>query len=141
MTWGYGRFGMGSSTDVLLEKRISTWLQLVPKLIAHLQIKNFALMSHSAGIVEIFSARDHIWRCWVRIWFSLDGCGLIRTSTMGASFSLWRNEHAGRELVTNAYIQYLEPNPAARRHARYAGTDIKRGSVQQDEQRYHFWRI
>ena len=60
---------------------------------------------------------------------------------MGAPFYLWRNEHAGRKLVTNASIQYLEPNPAARRHARYAGIGIKRGNVQQDEQRYHFWRI
>ncbi len=60
---------------------------------------------------------------------------------MRTPFSLWRNEHAGRKLVTNAYIQYLESNPAARRHASYAGTGIKRGSFQQDEQRYHFWRI
>ena len=49
---------------------------------------------------------------------------------MGAPFSHWRKEYAGRKLVTNAYIQYLEPNPAARRHARYAGTGIKRDSVQ-----------
>ena len=59
MTCGYGSFGMGSSTDVLLEKRISTWLQLVPKLIAHLQIKNFALMSHSAGTIYALNTLWH----------------------------------------------------------------------------------
>ena len=60
MTCGYGRFGMGISTDVLLEKRISTWLQLVPKIIAHLQIKSFALMSHSAGTIY---ALNTLWHC------------------------------------------------------------------------------
>ena len=60
MTCGYGRFGMGKSTDVPLEERISTWLQLVPKLIAHLQIKHVALMSHSAGTIY---ALNMLWHC------------------------------------------------------------------------------
>ena len=60
MTCGYGRFGMGTSADVVLQKRISTWLQLVPKLLAHLKIKNFALMSHSAGTIY---ALNTLWYC------------------------------------------------------------------------------
>ncbi|KAH6871613.1 hypothetical protein B0T10DRAFT_500399 [Thelonectria olida] len=49
------RPGMGKSTDVPLDKRVSTWVELVPRLLQHLGIPHVALASHSAGTVFLLN--------------------------------------------------------------------------------------
>jgi hypothetical protein len=46
---------MGHSTEVPLEKRVPVWLELVPKLLAHLGIEHVSLMSHSAGTIYLLN--------------------------------------------------------------------------------------
>jgi pimeloyl-ACP methyl ester carboxylesterase len=47
--------GMGHSTDVPLHQRISVWVELVPRLLAHLGIAHVALASHSAGTIYLLN--------------------------------------------------------------------------------------
>ncbi|KAH8775280.1 hypothetical protein F5883DRAFT_545616 [Diaporthe sp. PMI_573] len=49
------RPGMGHSTDVPLAQRVTTWIELVPRLLAHLQIEHVALASHSAGTIYLLN--------------------------------------------------------------------------------------
>lgn len=50
---------MGGSTDVPLVQRISTWVELVPRLLAHLGIQHVALASHSAGTLYLLNTLYH----------------------------------------------------------------------------------
>ncbi|XWX01452.1 hypothetical protein V2A60_009480 [Cordyceps javanica] len=56
------RFGIGSSTNVPLAKRISIWTELVPKLLEKLCISHVSLVSHSAGTLyllnTLYTCRD-----------------------------------------------------------------------------------
>jgi pimeloyl-ACP methyl ester carboxylesterase len=45
------RFGMGGSGDVPLSRRISTWCDVLPKLLEHLGIESVGLVAHSAGTI------------------------------------------------------------------------------------------
>lgn len=45
------RPGIGGSDPVKLEERISVWLEMVPLLLKHLNIKHVSLASHSGGLV------------------------------------------------------------------------------------------
>lgn len=49
------RFGMGATTDVPLAKRIAAWVDLFPRLLAHLQIPRVSLVSHSCGTIYLFN--------------------------------------------------------------------------------------
>ncbi|KAE8147666.1 hypothetical protein BDV25DRAFT_159840 [Aspergillus avenaceus] len=49
------RFGMGSTTDVPLQQRVPIWVELVPRLLAHLHVAHVALMSHCAGTVYLLN--------------------------------------------------------------------------------------
>lgn len=53
---------MGSSTNVPLEKRVSIWVETLPKLLAHLDIKHVTVLSHCAGTVyalnTLYQCRD-----------------------------------------------------------------------------------
>lgn len=53
---------MGQSTDVKTEQRVAIWVELVPRLLAHLGIRHVSLVSHSAGGVyllnTLYSCRD-----------------------------------------------------------------------------------
>ncbi|KAJ5677519.1 uncharacterized protein N7477_003152 [Penicillium maclennaniae] len=49
------RAGMGASTDVPLHQRVSTWVELVPRLLAHLGIARVNLVAHSAGTVFLLN--------------------------------------------------------------------------------------
>ncbi|CAI7622388.1 unnamed protein product [Penicillium glandicola] len=49
------RPGMGNSTDVPLAQRVSTWIETVPRLLAHLGIQHVSLASHSAGTMYLFN--------------------------------------------------------------------------------------
>lgn len=49
------RPGMGATTDVPLAKRIAIWVDLFPKLLAHLQIPRVNLVSHSCGTIYLFN--------------------------------------------------------------------------------------
>ncbi|KAJ6190844.1 hypothetical protein N7519_000865 [Penicillium mononematosum] len=49
------RPGMGGSTDVPLSQRVSTWIETVPRLLAHLDIQHVSLASHSAGTIYLFN--------------------------------------------------------------------------------------
>ena len=49
------RFGIGQSTNVPIEQRISSWVEVVPKLLAHLEIPHVALASHSAGTLYLLN--------------------------------------------------------------------------------------
>lgn len=54
------RPGMGHSTDVPLHQRVTTWIEVVPRLLAHLQIEHVALASHSSGTIYLL---DTLVRC------------------------------------------------------------------------------
>ncbi|KAL3447447.1 alpha/beta-hydrolase [Aspergillus insuetus] len=45
------RFGMGGSIDVPLSRRISTWCDVIPRLLDHLGIESVGLVAHSAGTI------------------------------------------------------------------------------------------
>jgi pimeloyl-ACP methyl ester carboxylesterase len=49
------RPGMGASTDVPLNQRVTSWVDLVPRLLAHLDIARVNLVSHSAGTVFLLN--------------------------------------------------------------------------------------
>lgn len=49
------RPGMGGSTDVPLAKRFEVWVDLVPRLLAHLEIQRVSLASHSSGTMYLFN--------------------------------------------------------------------------------------
>lgn len=51
---------MGHSTDVPLPQRLATWIEMVPRLLAHLQIKHVALAAHSAGTMYLLNT---LFRC------------------------------------------------------------------------------
>lgn len=46
---------MGNSTDVPLAQRVSIWLEIVPLLLAHLDIQHVALAAHSAGTTYLLN--------------------------------------------------------------------------------------
>lgn len=46
---------MGGSTDVPLAQRVAVWVELVPRLLAHLGIQRVALVSHSAGTIYLLN--------------------------------------------------------------------------------------
>lgn len=50
---------MGGSTDVPLAQRVSTWIETVPRLLAHLGIQHVALVSHSAGTMYLFNTLSY----------------------------------------------------------------------------------
>ncbi|KAJ5333964.1 uncharacterized protein N7506_007747 [Penicillium brevicompactum] len=56
------RPGMGNTTDVPLAKRVSVWIEIVPRILAHLGIQHVALASHSAGtfylLNTLYSCRE-----------------------------------------------------------------------------------
>lgn len=43
--------GFGGSTPVPVDKRVSTWLEIVPAVLKHLDVQHVAIVSHSAGTV------------------------------------------------------------------------------------------
>jgi pimeloyl-ACP methyl ester carboxylesterase len=49
------RPGFGGSTTVELDKRVQTWLEIVPAVLDKLQVEKVALMSHSAGTIYAFN--------------------------------------------------------------------------------------
>ena len=49
------RPGIGKSTQVPLQQRLKTWVELVPKLLAHLNIEHVSLVSHSAGTLYLLN--------------------------------------------------------------------------------------
>lgn len=46
---------MGHSTDVPLAQRVTTWIEVVPRLLAHLQIEHVVLAAHSAGTIYLLN--------------------------------------------------------------------------------------
>jgi hypothetical protein len=46
---------MGNSTDVPLVQRVSAWVEIVPRLLAHLDIQHVSLASHSAGTIYLLN--------------------------------------------------------------------------------------
>ena len=49
------RPGFGGTTAVPLNKRVDTWLEIVPAVLEALGVKHVALMSHSAGTIYAFN--------------------------------------------------------------------------------------
>lgn len=49
------RPGMGASTDIPLNKRVATWVDLLPRLLAHLGIARVNLVAHSVGTVYLLN--------------------------------------------------------------------------------------
>ncbi|KAJ5647763.1 hypothetical protein N7490_004135 [Penicillium lividum] len=49
------RPGMGASTDVPLNRRLATWVDLFPRLLAYLGITRISLIAHSAGTVYLLN--------------------------------------------------------------------------------------
>jgi pimeloyl-ACP methyl ester carboxylesterase len=50
---------MGFSTEVPLAQRIPTWIRVVPRLLAHLDIPHVALVAHSAGTLYLLNTLHH----------------------------------------------------------------------------------
>lgn len=50
---------MGGSSKVPMDQRVSTWLELVPKLLSHLSIDHVALLSHSCGAIYLLNLLYH----------------------------------------------------------------------------------
>lgn len=46
---------MGHSTDVPLRQRVTVWLEVVPRLLEHLQIQHVALAAHSSGTIYLLN--------------------------------------------------------------------------------------
>lgn len=49
------RPGMGASTDVPLSQRVAIWVDMLPRLLAHLGIPCVSLVSHSAGTIYLLN--------------------------------------------------------------------------------------
>ncbi|KAJ5818490.1 hypothetical protein N7474_004081 [Penicillium riverlandense] len=49
------RPGMGASTDVPLDRRLATWVNLLPRLLAYLGITRVNLVAHSAGTIYLLN--------------------------------------------------------------------------------------
>lgn len=49
------RPGLGGTPSVDIEHRVQTWLEIVPALLDHLQLKHVALVSHSAGTIYLLN--------------------------------------------------------------------------------------
>lgn len=58
------RPGMGASTDVPLGQRVAAWTDMLPRLLAHLEIPRMSLVAHSAGTVFLLNTwaqcRDYV---------------------------------------------------------------------------------
>lgn len=50
---------MGHSTNVALHQRVSVWVELVPRLLAHLNIEHVSLVSHSNGTIYLLNTLYH----------------------------------------------------------------------------------
>ncbi|KGO43176.1 hypothetical protein PEXP_029230 [Penicillium expansum] len=53
------RPGMGNSTNVPLAQRVSTWIETVPRLLAHVGIQHVSLVSHSSGTMYLLNTLYH----------------------------------------------------------------------------------
>ena len=53
------RPGMGGSTRVPLDLRVSVWLETVPVLLKHLDVSHVSLVGHSAGTIYLLNALYH----------------------------------------------------------------------------------
>lgn len=49
------RPGMGGTTDLPLAQRIAAWVDMLPRLLAHLGIPRVSLASHSAGTIYLLN--------------------------------------------------------------------------------------
>ena len=54
------RPGIGGTESVALEHRITTWLDIIPALLTHIDVKYVSLMSHSAGVIFNMSVLDSL---------------------------------------------------------------------------------
>lgn len=50
---------MGNSTNVPLAQRVSTWIETVPRLLAHVGIQHVSLVSHSSGTMYLLNTLYH----------------------------------------------------------------------------------
>lgn len=46
---------MGASTEVPLSERVATWTDMLPRLLAHLNIPRVSLVAHSVGIIYLLN--------------------------------------------------------------------------------------
>ncbi|RHZ51810.1 alpha/beta fold hydrolase, partial [Aspergillus thermomutatus] len=53
------RPGMGASTDVPLTQRIAVWVDMLPRLLAHLGVPRVSLVAHSAGTIYLLNTWAH----------------------------------------------------------------------------------
>ncbi|KAJ5554594.1 hypothetical protein N7513_004553 [Penicillium frequentans] len=53
------RPGMGASTDVPLGQRVAAWTDMLPRLLAHLEIPRVNLVAHSAGTMYLLNTWAH----------------------------------------------------------------------------------
>lgn len=56
------RPGFGGSTPVPVEKRVSTWLEIVPAVLEYLGVRHVAVVSHSAGTIYAINTAVHLSR-------------------------------------------------------------------------------
>jgi len=58
------RPGMGASTDVPLGQRVAAWTDMLPRLLAYLDIRRVSLVAHSAGTIYLLNTwaqcRDYV---------------------------------------------------------------------------------
>ncbi|KAL6238389.1 hypothetical protein BDW75DRAFT_201673 [Aspergillus navahoensis] len=131
------RPGMGASTDVPLEKRIAVWIDIVPRLLAHLGIPCVTLVSHSAGTIyllntwarcqELVNPQIILLAPWVDPAHSRVTAMQMAQHLPSKAFALWH--HIPRFFITQAYPVLTSSGAAVRQLSKTPGS----GSLSQTE--------
>ncbi|KAJ5902160.1 hypothetical protein N7495_002688 [Penicillium taxi] len=101
------RPGMGASTDVPLSQRIAVWVDMLPRLLAHLGISHVSLVSHSNGTMYLLNT----WaQCppWVDPAHSQVTTWQMAKYIPAKAFALWH--HIPRFVVTQAGPVFASSN-------------------------------
>ncbi|KAL4982873.1 alpha/beta-hydrolase [Aspergillus falconensis] len=131
------RPGMGASTDVPLARRIAVWTEIVPQLLAHLDIPCVTLVSHSAGTIYLLNTwarcqglvNPHIILLapWVDPAHSRVTAMQMAQYLPSRAFALWH--HIPRFFVTQARPALASSGAAVRQISMSSGS----GSLSQTE--------
>ncbi|KAL2839490.1 Alpha/Beta hydrolase protein [Aspergillus pseudoustus] len=138
------RFGMGGSADVPLARRISTWCEIVPRLLAQLRIEYVGLVVHSAGTIYALNMlmREECKRVvrggvvflapWVSPTHSHVTSMQLAQYIPAPAFKLWH--HIPRFFITQATPVLASSGAAVRKISAPSGTIFNGRSQSQEEE-------
>lgn len=150
------RPGMGASTNVPLAQRIAIWVDMLPRLLAHLGIPRVNLVSHSAGTIYLLNTwaqcRELVgpvvaflgnFHPYPSLFFCLFSWledeakkqdaekktynSVLCYSAVGGSRTLPRYSNANGPVRAYQGIRDVAPHPALRRNAGEPRAGVKRG--------------